>query len=144
MIQQKIKTEKESYHAPKEISKKGKRRIIIFLCFLAVLSVGLYLSYLYQNKQKTITCGELKISNELESETAPFLVNLRATISGKYDQNTPVCEWFINNQKVSSTVPVNGECILSNRKIQSPSKTTFKYNVVGLKGCPRELIIDLK
>jgi len=144
MFHKKNKTENESYHSPKETTKAKKWIIGLIVLALIVLGLVVYLVYNYMNNQKEIQCGILEAENNITEGKVPFVVNAKAKVSGEYDKNMAICEWTIDGKKTSNTVPVNGECVLSNWIIKEAGDKTIKYNISGLNGCPRELTLHIE
>ncbi len=144
MFNKKPKTETETYQEPEQAGKAKKKMTATIIIGLSILVVGGLVGGYFLVTYKPNECGKLESDNEVLSGTAPMTINLRSKITGDYQPNMPVCEWWINGAKTSNTVPINGECLMANRQLSDPGKVQIKYNVSSLRGCPQKIDLEVK
>jgi hypothetical protein len=130
-------------------------RIMIFGSLLTVtIIIACFLFYLYvyspQHETKkpaprNITGQDLVAYNDVKEGTAPFKPILTAGISGDYQANERLCQWFVDGtEMIQKTKPVEGRCVLDHIGLEGKGVYKIHYQIVGTSFVSKDYIVTVK
>ncbi|MDD5693544.1 MAG: hypothetical protein PHU86_03685 [Patescibacteria group bacterium] len=138
------------------MDKNQKKRIttlLIILVVVVIVAIAAYLLFMTDifnkktTKGETVTtkgCGVLEAVDGKTTGTSPFAPNLKGTLGGEYDKNSPICEWTLDDAFYATSKPVNGSCLFSEQNIATKGTHTISYKVKNLTGCPQSIKVTVE